>query len=176
MFRRTEEFDDGREAEIIPSRLDATGTLNIDCKACGREPDPRTNECIRCISAAVSAEGAGDRIILHKIRDMQITGDAAELICDLSSVMSAPVRDPDDRQCSDCPRRPSEIMEELWSGFPNPKFSECASKVWVGPGEDPECVICLQRTSMHIRNAEKGMSAIRERVADITGRYDGVGL
>lgn len=163
--------DDGEPEEGAAAfGRDSTGAVRIDCRDCALNPDPVRPECIRCVSAAISRLGDTDCIILSKVRDMQISRDAAELLCRLSSVMGAPVKDPEGKYCEGCERRPTDVVGKLWEGFPDPSFDEASSRVWIGPGEDPECMICLQRTSMLIRNAERGLKTVREMAAEMSGR------
>ncbi len=140
-------------------------TLMIDCNGCSHQPDLCSAVCIRCAVARISALGNADRIRLRAGRDLEVSGAAAEVLCDLAS-LDRLVRDARGRtgiRCGGCEYAGRRIIGEAWEGFPEPCFAGARERLMRFRAEDRRCAGCIQRTYRLLDQAERGLENIRRR-------------
>ncbi len=141
-----------------------SGAVVIRCRGCSRRPSATDQACIRCMAAAVSLQGDADRIRMSGGKDVEVTGRTAQAVCLMSLLLSSPVEDPDRPKCSDCPRRPSMVLEAAMQDFPEPSFQRARVLALKRPDDEPECTACLQMSSSILTASEEVMDRIREIV------------
>lgn len=145
------------------------GSISVSCKNCTQYPDPASTKCICCICEAVSVCGATDTIRLSGVKDMEISGDAAEIFCDLARLCK-PIANDQKRKCVRCPRSPQAIYDSVWSEFPDMSFAKACSRIYTDSRDGPECAGCLQKTYITLSNCDVEMKRIHEKVALMVGR------
>ena len=147
--------------------MDRSGNLVVSCRGCDQFPDAGSPTCIRCITSAISTEGVSDRIQLKAGKDTDISGQAAEVLCDLAQLRRATLPTNGTRRCSACMRSPVRVMGDAWADFPDPSFAAACDRLYSLAGDGPECAACLQRTHSALRMAEDNMERVREKAARI---------
>ncbi len=145
------------------------GSLNIYCKGCTQFPDPSAARCISCICEAIGACGTSEVIRLTGTREMELSGDAAEIFCDLAR-LCRPMAGITKRKCAGCPRSPEQIYDSVWSEFPDLSFAKACSRLYSDSGDGPECAGCLQRTYLTLTNCDAELKKIEDRIASVAGR------
>jgi hypothetical protein len=151
-----------------PTReLDSTGILRIDCHGCAQLPDVGSPMCVRCIVNAVAELGGADRIQLRTGKDTEISGVAAELLCDLASVNRVSLDGNGDRRCAICSRAPQRVMAAAWTDFPDPSFAAAREGLYTAPGDGLGCAACLQRTHSALVMAERNMDRVKKKAAEL---------
>ena len=143
----------GRKAEQTAgtASYDPCGILRVHCRGCDQVPDAGSPACIRCITAAISSEGA------------------AEILCDLAQIRTV-LRPSDGRRCSSCGRSPERVIGDAWADFPDPSFASACDRLYSLRDDSPECTACLQRTRAALMMADDGMARVREKAARIASR------
>ncbi|MEE3400928.1 MAG: hypothetical protein VZQ28_03080 [Methanomethylophilus sp.] len=161
----------GRKAEQTAgtASYDPCGILRVHCRGCDQVPDAGSPACIRCITAAISSEGAAERIWLEGGKDTEIHGPAAEILCDLAQIRTV-LRPSDGRRCSSCGRSPERVIGDAWADFPDPSFASACDRLYSLRDDSPECTACLQRTRAALMMADDGMARVREKAARIASR------
>lgn len=151
------------EATVLPD----SDTLCIDCKGCQQIPDAGSPVCINCVCSAVFRHGTADRIKLSAGKDTEISGPAAEIICELAQIGKPVSVVPDGRKCAKCPRSPERLFDAVWSEFPDPSFGSAYARLYVDGREPPECAACMQRTYSMLKSSEDEMGKIKEKTSDL---------
>ena len=159
MGRKETDADVPGTSERHPS-----GAVVVHCRGCDRKPSVTDQTCIRCMVAAVSLQGDADRIRMSGGRDVEVTGRTARTVCLMSRLLSSPVEDPDRPKCSDCPRRPTLVLDAAMQDFPEPSFQRARVLTLKRPDDEPECAACVQMSSSIITASEEVMDRIREVV------------
>lgn len=154
----------GRGDDGIRAELDGD-TLCIDCGGCGQVPDIRSGECVRCVVGRISALGNADRIRLRAGRDLEVFGDAAEVLCDLASLdrLVRGAASSTGLRCGACEHSCKRIVEEVWEDFPEPRFGGVRGRLMGFRAEDRRCVDCIQATYRLLDQAEIGLEEIRRK-------------
>lgn len=147
--------------------MDRSGNLVVNCRGCDQLPDAGSPVCIRCITAAISNVGTSDKIQLRAGKDMEISGRAAEILCDLAQLRRTSPPADGTRRCGTCMRSPSRVMGDAWADFPEPSFAAACDRLYGLAGDGPECASCLQRTHSALRMAEDSMGRVRDKAAKI---------
>ncbi|MFA6952678.1 MAG: hypothetical protein WCQ23_06425 [Candidatus Methanomethylophilaceae archaeon] len=142
--------------------------LCIDCRDCRAVPEIRSPDCIRCIVRCISQSGNAERIKLRTSRDLEISGPAAEILCELSFLD----RTADNmnghnkpRSCANCEYSCDRIFDIAWQGFPDPYFESARGKLMRFRAEDQMCSTCLQKTYRALDQAELGLKNIKKKAA-----------
>ncbi|MDD2410627.1 MAG: hypothetical protein PHV81_03000 [Candidatus Methanomethylophilaceae archaeon] len=141
--------------------------LSIDCRDCGKIPDPGSAECIRCIVSRISENGCAVRIRLRTGRDTEISGPAAEVLCELSfidrSASSVGVRKM--RRCGSCRYSCDRVVGIAWGAFPSPDFAGARGKLMSFRPSNSVCEVCVQKTYRALDQAELSISEVSKRVS-----------
>ncbi len=145
------------------------GSIVISCRDCTQFPDPSSVKCISCICEAISECGAASKIKMIGIKDTELSGDAAEIFCDLSRICR-PVVSNTKRKCANCPRSPERIYDAVWSEFPDMSFAKACSRIYTDSRDGPECAGCLQKTYLTLANCDTEMKKIEEKITNMAGR------
>lgn len=140
--------------------------LSIDCRTCPYVPEMRSSECVRCVVHWISECGNPERIRLRTSRDLEISGTAAEILCDMASLdRSISLPGPaTGRSCSGCPYTYQRIIDIAWQGFPDPFFESARNALMMFRAEDPECTNCIQKSYRALDQAEINLKNIRNKV------------
>lgn len=141
--------------------------LSINCRDCGRVPDPASAECIRCIVAEIKSNGCASRIRLRTGSDIEISGPAAEMLCELSFTdgLSASMKTCGKRKCRSCGYSPERILGIARESFPVPDFAGARGRLMSFRPNDELCGICVQRTYRSLDQAELSMSELSDRIS-----------
>lgn len=141
--------------------------LGINCRDCGRVPDPASAECIRCIVAEIRTHGCASRIRLRTGSDIEISGPAAEMLCELSFVdgLSSSIKTGGKRKCRSCNYSPEKILGIARESFPVPDFGGARGRLMSFRPTDELCGICVQRTYRSLDQAELSMSELSEKIS-----------
>lgn len=150
--------------------------LCIDCRCCSKVPDVRTNECMRCMVANISEYGNTGRIRLRTSRDLELSGSAAEMMCELAMLYRStiPLSISDSRSCNDCNNSCRKVMEIIWSGFPDPNFDSARGRLTSFHPSKGECNTCIQRTYRTLDQTELGFNNLRKKISMEIARNGGV--
>ncbi|MGE0015375.1 MAG: hypothetical protein AB7S83_04240 [Candidatus Methanomethylophilaceae archaeon] len=155
-----------RKNSVAGAKIDGD-VLSIDCQDCRKVPDAGSAECIRCIVSKVSENGCASRIRLRTGRDTEISGPAAEVLCELSfidrstsSVGGGPMR-----RCGSCRHSCDRIVGIAWSAFPAPDFAGARGKLMSFRPSNGVCEVCVQKTYRALDQAELSISEISKRVS-----------
>lgn len=145
--------------------------LSINCRSCGNIPDPASTECIRCIVSEIKSKGCSSRIRLRTGNDIEISGSAAEMLCEFSSVdsLSSTVKAGGKRKCKSCKYSPDKILNFARAAFPVPDFAGARGKLMSFRPADEICGICIQRTYRALDQAELSMSELSGKIASLSG-------
>lgn len=154
--------------------VDPAGILHIDCCACSQLPDVGSPGCVRCIADALAQLGGADRIQLRTGKDTEISGPAAEILCELAAVNRVSLSATDDRRCASCARSPQRVMAAAWADFPEPSFAAARNGLYTAPEDGPGCAACLQRTHSALTMAERNMDRVRQKAAAMAAAKGGV--
>lgn len=145
------------------------GSVIISCRDCTQFPDPSSTKCISCICEAISVCGSADKIRMIGVKDTELSGDAAEIFCDLARLCRPLVKNVG-RKCSGCPRSPEKIYDSVWAEFPDMSFAKACSRLYTDSRDGPECAGCLQRTYITLTNCDAEMKRIQEKMTLMAGR------
>lgn len=151
-------------------------TLLIDCRKCPRPSEARSSECIRCIVTNVSLCGNAERIRLRTSKDTEISGPAAEILCDMAFVSRSARTSAGSfasRSCGSCGYSCDKIIDMAWSGFPEPYFDQARSKLMAFRPGERECELCLQKTYRSLDQAEQVFGGMRKKVSMEVSRSGG---
>ena len=152
-------------------------TLCIDCRGCAQIPDVKSPDCIRCMVHNISQYGNAERIRMRTGRDLEISGVATELLCDLAFVdRSSQVvgRSENNRSCSNCDYSCEKIFDLAWQGFPDPYFEAARGRLLEFRPVERECATCIQKTYRALDQSELGLNNIKKRVSVLAIRGGGV--
>lgn len=146
--------------------------LSIDCRECGKVPDAGSGECIRCIVSEISVNGCAARIRLRTGRDTEISGPAAEILCELSFIdrSASSVGGRPMRRCGSCRHSCDRIVGIAWSAFPAPDFAGARGKLMSFRPSNGVCEVCVQKTYRALDQAELSISEISKRVSAMAER------
>ena len=147
--------------------VDRSGNLVVHCGGCDQVPDAGSPVCVRCIASAVSSEGTAEKIRLKAGRDTEISGGAAEILCDLALLRRASLPTNGTRKCSVCSRSPVKVMGDAWADFPEPSFAAACDRLYALADDSPECTACLQRTHTALRAAEDSMARVKDKASKL---------
>lgn len=147
---------------------EGSGILTVNCRGCGQFPDVGSPVCIRCMTAFISKNGTADRIQLKAGKDTEVSGPAAEILCDLAMLNRPDYQVSGGKACESCMRSPSKVLEAAWADFPDPSFSSVAGSLYSDYRDGPECALCLQRTHSALLSADANMEKIRKKAALLT--------
>lgn len=144
--------------------------LSIVCRNCIQIPDPASAECIRCMVTEIKTQGCVSKIRLRTGRDIEISGSAAEALCELSLVdcLSSSIKTGGKRKCKSCNYSPERILRIAQESFPVPDFGRARSQLMSFRTEDEICGICIQRTYRTLDQAELSMSKLSKKVSLFT--------
>lgn len=155
------------------SYLDKTlSILHINCRGCERYTDCCSPDCISCMCEAIAKNGTAEKIRLESAKDTEISGRAAELVCDLARINRPLILMPKGRKCAKCPRHPEAIISSTWAEFPDPHFRNACSRLYSDRNDGPECAVCLQKTYTALNSADAEMERIRTKVTDLAESKD----
>lgn len=145
--------------------------LSINCRSCGNIPNPASSECIKCIVTEVKSKGCSSRIRLRTGNDIEISGPAAEMLCELSFVdgLSSSVKTVKGRKCKGCNYSPEKILGVARAAFPVPDFAGARGRLMSFRSADEICGICIQRTYRTLDQAELSMSELSEKITSLFG-------
>ncbi|MDR0524215.1 MAG: hypothetical protein LBG62_07355 [Candidatus Methanoplasma sp.] len=166
----------GRREAPRPATESAEGSLRIDCRACARAPEARSNECIRCVVKAISGSGAAGKVVLRSRRDIEISGAALDILCDIAALDASAGSMPgqgSSRACSRCEYSRRRIFDMAWVGLPDPYFDEARSRLSGFSPRSEECAACARRTAWALDHAESGLDRIKKRAAGIASGGQG---
>jgi hypothetical protein len=123
------------------------GALIIDCRDCTGAQDLVDQGCMRCALRALSRAPSFQSLVLSNSQDVAYDGGCVQVLRDLSDAVrmcrEGIPRGPD-RSCSNCPGRPSLLLERMadsipyqWDGQaprclpaqPRAKCAACSEKV-----------------------------------------------
>lgn len=155
-----------RKHDDLPEISNEDGTLCIDCIGCLQHPDACSPACISCICDAACERGCAPRIRLHGIREVEIIGKGAELLCSLAQVSRPVALETHGRRCGRCRHSPERLIDDAWSTFPDMDFDSICSRLYSDRNDGPECAACMQRTYNILKNSEAELEAIRRKVSD----------
>ncbi|MCQ2085390.1 MAG: hypothetical protein MJZ21_04505 [archaeon] len=147
--------------------------LHINCRGCSHFPDGCAPDCISCMCEAVANNGTAEKIRLESGRDVEFSGRAAEMVCNLARIRRPIIQIPTGRKCARCPRNPESIINFAWSEFPDPNFDAASSRLYSDMSDGPECTACMQRTYNAISAAKNEMEKIR-KTAEANAKLKGV--
>ena len=142
-------------------------SLIISCAGCEQLPDPSNGVCARCICEAIAEEGPSERIRLAGTRDTEISGSAAQLLCELATLSIPVMGDMQGRRCRGCSRSPSNVLCGAWADFPEPALGPAMSRLYSDPGDGPECTVCMQKTYAALKKADDDLSRIRAKASSM---------
>ena len=151
----------------VKAELDPSGILMIHCRECTAYPDAGSPACVRCITSSMSRVGTADRVQLKAGKDTEISGPAAEILCDMASLSRVMLPASAGPRCASCARSPEKVMSSAWSDFPEPSFKAAADRLYTEPGDGPGCANCLQRTHSALMIAEANMERVRRKASRI---------
>ncbi len=143
--------------------------LNINCRICGRVADPAAAECIKCIVTEIKSRGCASRIRLRSGSDIEISGSAAEMLCELSFVdgLSVDMKTGGKMKCKSCGYSPEKILGIARGSFPVPDFAGARSRLMSFKSGDELCGICIQRTYRSLDQAELSVSELSEKISSL---------
>ena len=146
--------------------------LSIDCRDCGRIPDAACAECIKCIVTEMNEHGYVARVRMRTGRDIEISGPAAEILCELSFIdkSSSAIRIKKKGRCKSCNYSGDKIVDIAWESFPSPDFAGARGKLMSFKTGKNVCEICVQKTYRALDQAELSISEISEKVSLLSGR------
>jgi hypothetical protein len=151
--------------------IEDNDTLTIDCRKCLHVPEIRSSDCIRCMVGCISSHGNAERIRLRTGKDMEISGQTANILCELAlldrSVKSADVS-VRAHSCNVCDYSRVNVINVAWQGFPDPYFEAARELLMKFRAEDRECANCLKKTYRALDQAELGLKNIKKKTTIIT--------
>ena len=105
-------------------------------------------------------------------RDIEISGPAAELLCELSFVdrSSSAVNTVKRGRCRACRYSEDRIMDIAWETFPEPDFAGARGRLMTFRTGNGVCDVCIQRTYRALDQAELSMSEISRRASSLSER------
>ena len=157
----------GPEVEIVH------GTVRIDCRKCSMVPNAGSPVCVRCMMDVLYEHGGTERIQLRSGKDTEISGRAAELLCDMA-LLGRDIRPvPSGKMCDGCKRECNRLLRAAWREFPEPAFSAARSELVPVSSDRPECTECMRRTSAALDAAEQNMEEMRRETADAAAAVRG---
>lgn len=150
----------------VTSEIDGD-MLKIDCRSCGNIPDTGNIDCIRCIVSKISENGCAARIRLRTGRDLEISGRAAEILCELSFIdrSASSIEGNKSHKCRSCRYSCDKIVGIAWDSFPTPDFSGARGKLMSFRTTSNVCDVCIQRTYRALDQAELSISEISKKTA-----------
>lgn len=148
----------------VKSEIDGD-VLSIDCRDCGRIPDAACAECIRCIITEMKKHGYVERVRMRTGRDIEISGPAAEILCELSFIdkSSSVIRTKKKGRCKSCNYSGDRIIDIAWKSFPVPDFAGARGKLMSFKTGRNVCDICVQKTYRALDQAELTISELSEK-------------
>ena len=152
-------------------------TLCINCRNCRSAPNVRSSECMKCMINNIAVQGNVDRIKLRTSKDMELSGQAVEILCDIASTRRYALmlhEHSHSRTCSGCDHSRRKILDLAWMGFPEPNFDTARNKLMTSNSSDPSCSLCIQKTYRTIDQAELGMENIKKKVSTEVARTRGL--
>lgn len=164
-----------KEVEKRTTRLN-DDVLCIDCRSCKKIPNVRSPDCMKCMVINIAEYGNAGRIRLRTSRDLEISGTAAEMMCELSmlyrSMMTSSVNG--NRSCGDCGNSCGKVLDILWAGFPDPNFDSARNMMMSFRPSKSECNSCMQRTYRILDQTELGFNNFRKKISLETARNGGI--
>jgi len=151
-------------------RIDVKSTitddiLHIDCKNCECTPDPVTVSCMRCMTDCISNHGRAGRIRLRDEMDIEISGAATDILCNLASVDRSnhisPMERP--RRHANCESSLKLVFSIAWDGFPDPHFNAARAKLDDLAVGKVICDACAQRARGAMDQSEFQMRELKKR-------------
>lgn len=142
--------------------------LCIECTKCNRLPDTRSSECISCIIKCISEVGSSERLRLRTSRDVEVSGTAADILCELASVdrsVRSMSKSDKTRSCNGCRCSPNYVFDRAWQSFPDPNFDMARKEMMSFRPEGRSCENCLMKTYRALDQAEYTLSGIRKKIA-----------
>lgn len=145
--------------------------ISIDCRGCGRIPDTGSKECISCIVDGISEHGCVSRIRLRTGKDIEISGTAAELFCELSLIYRSArsAVNEEKGRCRSCKYSCRRIAGLAWEKFPEPDFAGARGVLMTSRTSNKVCGICIQKTYRILDQAELSMGEFYRKIAGIKG-------
>ena len=154
--------EQGKKAEMCDD------TLCIECKVCSRAPNIRSPECMKCVIDCIAECGGSDRVKMRTSRDLELSGQAAEFMCELANMKRFVVsvhNSVRSRNCKGCENSCESILTLAWSGFPEPHFDAARNRLMRFSPSDSACRGCMQRSYRVLDQAELNMNNFRKRVS-----------
>ncbi|MDR1690532.1 MAG: hypothetical protein LBR42_01640 [Candidatus Methanoplasma sp.] len=154
----------------------ADDVLCIDCKRCSTVPDVRSVNCLGCMMHHISQHGNAGRIRLRTGRDLELSGPAAEIICEMAALhgtMDSEFSGTGKRSCGDCMNSRSKIMGMIRSGFPEPNFDSARGRLASFRPSENECNSCIQRTYRALDQTELGLNNLKKKISIEAARTGG---
>ena len=156
---------------LVASKIDED-VLSIDCRDCGRIPDAACAECIRCIVTEMKKHGCVERIRMRTGRDIEVSGPAAEIICELLFIdkSSSAIRTKKKGKCRSCNYSGDRIIDIAWESFPSPDFAGARGKLMSFKTGRNVCDVCVQKTYRALDQAELSISELSQKASLLSNR------
>jgi hypothetical protein len=167
----------GKKNETVVSTEIIDDILCIDCRRCNHVPEVRSNECIRCIISNLSNLGNANKVKLRTSRDLELSGSAVEILCDMASLdrsANSLSRSEKSHACSGCDHSCAKVFNVAWAGFPDPYFDAARSKLMTFKPSSRECEVCVQKTYRALDQTELGLKNVKRKAALAVARTGGV--
>ena len=151
-------------------------TLHIECRKCKRAPNIRSSECMGCMVDCITECGNADRIRLRTSRDLELSGQAAELLCELAGIRmfaKSVHRGLKGRNCAGCEHSCERVLASAWSGFPEPSFDTARNGLMKFSPSSPACSNCIQKSYRILDQTELNMGNFRKKVSLEVARKGG---
>lgn len=159
-----------KKERSVKSEIDCD-VLSINCRECGHIPDPACAECVRCIVTEIGKHGCVERIRMRTGKDIEISGAAVELLCELSFVdTSSAVHKTRKGRCRTCGYSEDRIMRIAWETFPEPDFVGARGRLMTFRTGNSVCDVCIHRTYRALDQAELSMSEISRKASSFAER------
>ena len=152
-------------------------TLRIDCRNCRGAPNIRSSECMKCMINNIAVQGNVDKIRLRTSRDMELSGQAVEILCDIASTRRYALLIQENnrsRMCSGCDHSRRKMLDLAWVGFPEPNFDTARNKLMTSNSSEPSCSLCIQKTYRTLDQAELGIENIKKKISAEVARTRGI--
>jgi hypothetical protein len=152
-------------------------TLCINCRDCKSAPNIRSAECMKCMVNGIAIQGNVDKIKLRTSKDMELSGQAVEILCDIANTRRYALlyhEQSSSRACSGCDHSRKKILDIAWMSFPEPNFDTARNKLMTSNSSESSCSLCIQKTYRTVDQAELGMENIRKKVSTEVARTRGL--
>lgn len=91
--------------------------LRIDCRGCMNEPDLGDVGCMRCVCGMIRDFGEPERIFLRTGTEMEYSGEAVNILREISDVFCRSSAGRTGRKCSQCILSKDSLESEKWADF-----------------------------------------------------------